>query len=44
MIAAGTQARPIGPRQEIEPPAPTRVAVRMPTPMAIWKHSTNRPR
>ena len=44
MIAAGTAAAPIDTRQSIASDAPTMVAITMPTPIAIWKQSTSRPR
>ncbi len=44
MIPAGTAAMPMATRQSIDSDAPTIVAITMPTPIAIWKHSTNRPR
>nr|WP_255523313.1 hypothetical protein [Blastococcus sp. TML/M2B] len=44
MSALGTTAAPIDTRQSTLSVAPTIVAMRMPTPMAIWKNSTSRPR
>ncbi len=40
MIAAGTAAIPIDHRHTIDSEAPTTVAMTMPTPMAIWKASS----
>ena len=44
MMAAGTAAAPIDHRHGIDSDAPTMVAMTMPTPIAIWKQSTSRPR
>ena len=44
MIAAGMEAIPIDSRHTIDSEAPTTVAMTMPTPIAIWKASTSRPR
>ncbi len=44
MTAAGTAAAPMETRQSTASLAPTIVATRMPTPMAIWKQRTSRPR
>ena len=42
--AAGTEAAPTAIRQSTASLAPTIVEMTMPTPIAIWKKSTNRPR
>jgi hypothetical protein len=44
MTAAGTVAAPTAMRQSTASAAPTMVAMTIPTPIAIWKHSTSRPR
>jgi hypothetical protein len=44
MIAAGTAAMPMDHGHGMDCDAPMIVAITMPTPMAIWKHRTRRPR